>query len=222
MVGDVALAVPGSTMIRPGGRHAGRKVMAKASKAKRTAKRASKSARAKKPTRRKRISEEEMMALWQQTATPGELHRRLEPLVGTFKATTTIVMEPGAPPSVSDGVSEHRWALGGRWLEQRYRGAAMGMPFEGLGFTGYDNTQKKYVGTWMDTFSTGVMNSVGVGRPSRTAMDFDAEAIDCTGKRLRFETKLRIKDGNRHTYEMWMKAPNGKRFRTMLVEYTRA
>jgi hypothetical protein len=36
-----------------------------------------------------------------------------------------------------------------------------------------------------------------------------------------FDTITRIKDRNRHTYEMWTKAKNGKRFRTMIAEYTR-
>ncbi len=108
-----------------------------------------------------------------------------------------------------------------RYLEQVYRGTSMGMPFEGIGFTGYDNTQRKYVGTWMDNFGTGLMSSVGVGKPTAEALDFEAEAVDPTGKRVRFSCKIRVQDRNRHTYEMWTKAPNGRKFRTMMVEYTR-
>ena len=70
----------------------------------------------------------------------------------------------GAPPAVSEGVSEHRWILDGRYVEQVYRGKAMGMPFEGRGFTAYDNVQGKYLGCWMDTMGTGMMFSEGVGR----------------------------------------------------------
>ena len=54
-------------------------------------------------------------------------------------------MAPGAPPQEGHGTSKHRWALGGRYLEQVYRGKSMGMPMQGLGYTGYDNSAKQYV-----------------------------------------------------------------------------
>ena len=122
---------------------------------------------------------------------------------------------------MSDGVSEHRFVLGGRYLEQVYRGTSMGMPFEGIGYTGYDNAQRKYVGTWMDTFGTGLMNSVGVGRPKDDEIGFLSEVIDPTGKPVRFDCKIRIRDRDHHSFEMWTKAPSGRRYRAMLVEYTR-
>ena len=85
-----------------------------------------------------------MMAAWQKAMTPSKGHRRLEPLAGTFSARTTFTMAPGAPPEVSEARSENRFVLGGRHLEQAYSGSSMGMPFEGLGFTGFDNVLGKY------------------------------------------------------------------------------
>ncbi len=93
--------------------------------------------------------------------------------------------------------------LGGQFLEQRYTGNSMGMPFEGIGYTGYDNVQRKYVGTWMDSFGTGQMNSVGVGRPKDDSMDFEAKSICPTGETVNFKCKVRIQDRDRHSYEMW-------------------
>lgn len=193
--------------------------------AKKTVRKAPRKPVGRRPAARKRptksMDPEAMMAAWRKAATPAESHRRLDPLVGTFATKTTFTMDPGAPPHVSEGTSVHRWVLGGRYLEQVYRGSSMGMPFEGLGYTGYDNVQGKYIGTWMDTFGTGLMNSVGIGKPSGEALDFAAVAIDPTGKRVTFTCKVRIQNHDRHTYEMWTKAPNGKTYRTMLVEYTR-
>lgn len=179
-----------------------------------------KKATKKKPA--KPIDQDAMMAAWQTAMTPSDGHRRLEPMVGSWKAVTTMVMMPGAPPETSEGTSENRWVLGGRYLEQRYRGSSMGMPFEGFGVTAYDNVQRKYLGTWIDSFGTGVMNSVGVGRPTDEAMDSVATSVDPWGKPVRFECKVRIEDRNRHSFEMWTKAPNGKRFRMMFIEYARA
>ena len=57
--------------------------------------------------------------------------------------------------------------------------------------------------------------------PTDEAIDFQADAFEPSGKRVRFQCKVRIQDRNRHTYEMWRTAPNGRRFRVMLVEYVR-
>ena len=170
----------------------------------------------------KAMSEAAMMAQWQVAMTPSAGHARLMPMVGTWRATTTFTMAPGAAAQVQGGTSVHRFVLGGRYLEQIYKGTAMGMPFEGIGYTGYDNVQKRYVGTWMDTFGTGLMNSVGVGSPTDQKIDFVSEAIEPSGKKKVFESIVRIRNHAHHSYEMWTKGPNGKKYRTMLVEYERA
>jgi hypothetical protein len=162
---------------------------------------------------------EAMMAAWQKAMTPAEGHKRLEPTVGKFKAKTTFVMQPGDPPQTSDGTSENRWILEGRFVEQLYRGMSMGMPFEGRCYMGFDNVQQKYVGSWMDTFGTGIMHFASTKASAKEIVAV-AQAWDPTGKKIVFDTITKIKDKNRHTYEMWTKM-KGKRFRTMLVEYTR-
>jgi len=166
-------------------------------------------------------SQEEMMAQWQAAMTPAASHARLTPMVGTWKAKTAFTMAPGAPPEVHDGTSVHRFVLGGRYLEQVYKGTSMGMPFEGIGFTGYDNVKQRYVGTWMDTMGTGLMQSAGVGRPTDERIDAVAEAIDPSGKKLVFDTIIRIQNHEHHSFEMWTKDPNGKKYRVMLIEYER-
>ena len=180
-----------------------------------------KAARPKKKAASKSNNMEQMMAQWQKAMTPAEGHKRLEPIVGSFKAKATFVMEPGGEAQKSDATSEHRWILDGRFVEQEYNGTTMGMPFQGRGYTGYDNVKKKYVGTWMDSFSTGVMNFTST-KISPKQITSVAESLDPSGKKMVFDTILSIKDKNRHTYEMWTKAKNGKKFRTMLIEYTRA
>ena len=198
--------------------------MAKTTSKKKAAKPVRKTSKkaAKKTGAKSGMSEAAMMAQWQSAMTPGPSHKRLDPLVGTFKAKTEFVMAPGVPPMVHEGTSVNRWVLGGRYLEQAYRGMAMGMPFEGIGYTGYDNPSKRFVGTWMDTFGTGLMNSVGVGRPTPAKMTFVAEAIEPSGKKIVFDAIITIKNRDQHSYEMWTKAPDGKRFRNMIVTYVRA
>jgi hypothetical protein len=152
---------------------------------------------------------------------PGDGHAALEPMVGTFKATVTMWMSPGAEPTVSTGTAVNKWMLGGRYLQGSFASEFMGEPFTGLGYTGYDNVQGKYVGTWMDTMGTGIMSSVGE-QSSPTEFTFIAKMWDpMTGKETTLREKITIKDRDNHAFEMWGAGPDGVAFKTMEISYTR-
>ena len=55
----------------------------------------------------------------------------------------------------------------------------------------------------------------------KSAMDFEATAIEPSGHVRKFWCKVAIQDRDHNTYEMWTAAPNGRKFRMMLCEYTR-
>jgi len=168
------------------------------------------------------MDHEAMMAAWQGAMTPSKGHAALDVFVGSWRTKTTFTMTPGAPPDVSEGTSENSWVLGRRYLRQVFKGSSMAMPFEGLGYTAFDNVQKQYLGFWMDTFGTGFMTSVGVGKPKNGVFKSVAEGFEPSGHVIRFDCVVRVQDRNRHTYEMWTKAPSGKRYCSMRIEYTRA
>ena len=120
------------------------------------------------PAFAQQVSEEEekkMMEAYLRATTPGDAHKALQPLVGTWDTVIRFWQAPGAPVQETRGVSDTRWILGDRYLEQRFTGEAGGFPFEGLGYTGYDNMRKQYFGTWMDNMSTGIMQTVGDAQP---------------------------------------------------------
>lgn len=167
------------------------------------------------------LDHDAMMAAWQKAMTPSVGHRRLDVFVGSWNAKTTFTMAPGATPDVSEGSSENRWVLGGRYLQQTYKGSSMGMPFEGIGYTAYDNVQEKYLGFWMDSFGTGLMTTEGVGKPKDGVFKSVSTGLDAMGNVMRLDCVLEVKDRNHHTYEMWTKAPDGKRYCSMRIEYTR-
>ena len=163
-----------------------------------------------------------MMEAWQKSMTPGAQHKQLDGLVGTWDTKVTSWMSPGAPPLESTGVSENRWILGGRWIEQRFTGSFMNMPFEGIGYTGYDNLKKQFVGTWMDNMSTGAMVSTGSANKDGKTMDFKSEMIDpMSGKKMAVKEKITVVDADNHTMEMWNPGPNGKMYKSMEIKYTR-
>ena len=88
----------------------------------------------------------EMMAKWQKTTVPGQHHQALGAMVGEWTTLTKIWMGgPGTPPMESTGTSTIEWALGGRYIKEITSGTMMGQPFDGIGFTGYDNYKNMYV-----------------------------------------------------------------------------
>jgi len=166
--------------------------------------------------------EKAMMEKWAKFATPGPGHQALQPLVGTWSAKITTWMAPGTAPAISEGVSENRWILGGRYLEQKYEGKVMGQTVSGLGYTAYDNFRKQYLGAWMDTMGTSILTMSGSADPSGKIVSMDGKMDDLfTGKPATIQSKLRIVDEDHNAWEMWAPAPDGKVFKTMEIEYTR-
>lgn len=167
------------------------------------------------------VEEKAAMEAVMKAATPGEAHKRLTPMVGTFNATIRMYGPPGAPPQESTGTSENRWVLGGRWVEERFSATVMGMPFFGIGYSGYDNVAKQYVGTWMDTMSTAVMISTG-GPTGDKTYEFASTMNDpMTGKPTPVKIKSTVVDDDHHTMEMWGPAPDGSMVKMMEIAYSR-
>ena len=166
--------------------------------------------------------EQAMMDAWQKASTPGPAHKALDGMAGTWNTAVKSWMEPGGPAMESTGTSENRWVLGGRWMEQRFNGTFMGMPFEGVGYTGYDNIKKQYVGSWMDNMSTGAMSSTGSASKDGKTWSFNYEMSDpMTGKTSKGEEKITIINADHHVMEMWGSHPGGKKFKMMEITYKR-
>jgi hypothetical protein len=161
------------------------------------------------------------MDAWMKASTPGDAHKKLDGMVGTWDVKVKSWMEPGAPPMESTGSAVNAWVLGGRWMEEKFTGSFMGMPFSGIGYTGYDNIKKQYIGTWMDSMSTAVMVSTGKGGSGNT-WEFASSMDDpMSGKTMPVTEKVTFTDADHHTMEMWSPGPDGKMFKMMEIAYSR-
>lgn len=166
--------------------------------------------------------EKAMMEAFQKAATPGEAHKKLSSMIGTWDTVVNFWPAAGAPAQRSTGFSDNRWILGGRYVEQRFTGTAMGQPFEGIGYTGYDNIKKQYFGTWMDSMSTGIMLTTGAAEEGGKQWKFKGTMDDpVSGKSLPVEEKVTIVDNDKHVFEMWSPGRDGKMYKSMEIVYTR-
>ena len=163
-----------------------------------------------------------MMEAMMKAGSPSDAHKKLDGMVGTWDTKIQFWMMPGTPPMASSGTSTNQWIMGGRYLEQRFKGDMGGMPFEGVGYSGYDNVKKQYWGTWMDNMSTGMMTSTGSASADGKTWEFTATMSDpMTGKDSTAKEKITVIDADHHTMEMWVSGPDGKMFKNLEINYSR-
>lgn len=165
-----------------------------------------------------------MMEAWTKAATPGAEHAQLaEHFAGTWDVAMTFWMDAEAPPMTETGSATITAILGGRQLKQDFKGAFMGMPYEGTGMTGYDNVRKRYTASWNDNMSTSTMLSYGEYDAASNTYTFKGEMADPMneGAMIPVREVLQIIDADHHVMEMF-EPKDGKEVRTMRLEYARA
>jgi Protein of unknown function (DUF1579) len=166
----------------------------------------------------------EMMKKWMAFMTPGADHKVLDSMVGKWTTKVRFWMDPAGPVQESQGTAEISWIMGGRYLQEMDKGEAMGMPFEGMGLTAFDNLKKKYLGTWIDNMGTGIMVSTeGTYDAATKTITCKTEGPDATmSKYVPMRIVHTITDANTHKMEMYGPDKNGKEFRSFECTYTRA
>jgi len=181
-------------------------------------------AQEKKKAPKKKPSQEEIMKRWQDFMTPGDAHKKLEALVGTWDAEVKTWMGgPNSEPAISKGISEAKMALGGRYLVEEVTADMMGQPMSGIGYTGYDNFKKKYVGFWVDNMGTGITTMEGTmdkdGKTITTWGKMDEPTTGEKDKKVKYVT--RIIDADKHVFEIYDLSTWGDKKPIMQITYTR-
>lgn len=165
-----------------------------------------------------------MMEAWEKAGTPGEQHRQIAAhFAGTWDTKMSMWMDPARAPSVETGRSVNTTLFGGRQLRMDYTGRFMGQPFQGVGYSGYDNVKRKYVSSWMDSMSTGLFVTEGDYDPATRTYTYRGQMPDPTkdGALVPVREVVRIVDDDHHVFEMH-ETRDGKEVRTMQIENTRA
>ena len=165
------------------------------------------------------------MEAMQKAGSPSEGHKALEPFVGTWTYTAQWWMSPEAPPEAMTGTATSNLIYGGRFLKQDIRGQSEGQPpFEGVGFTGYDNIRKEYQTVWFDNMATGMMVGRGQFDAATKALtdrgDFSCPLTMETHRQFRAVWKVVDQDHN--IYENYMRTPEGREFKAMEIHYIRS
>lgn len=163
----------------------------------------------------------EEMKAWENSMTPGAEHKWMETYAGEWIVETKIWMDPSQPPMVSKGSCTNTMTMGGRYLEYVFKGEFMGMPFDGKGVMGFDNTEKKFKSTWRDSMSTGIMYTVGTFDEKTQTMTSVGTSLDPVSKQeMKTKEITRYISKDKYVMEMFMDW-GGQEFKTMELTYTR-
>jgi Protein of unknown function (DUF1579) len=167
-----------------------------------------------------KIDMQEMMEIMRKVGTPGEPHKLLGKLEGSW-TTKTIGWEGGKQVMESTGTCEQKLILDGHYLQQTYTGDMMGAPFTGINILGYNNHTKKYESIWIDSFSTATYFFVGKGSADGRTITQECSYDDPVKGPAVWRSVTRTKDDNTLEFEMFITPKGGKKEKMMEMTVSR-
>ncbi|HEY6504694.1 MAG TPA: DUF1579 domain-containing protein [Chitinophagaceae bacterium] len=165
-----------------------------------------------------------MMKNMMDYGTPGPMHEMLASWSGTWSGENTMWEYDGADPQKSTGTAVNTMIMGGKYQSSKHSGDMMGMPFEGMSVTGYDNATKQFTSTWVDNWSTGIMSMSGSWDASSKTLTLAGKYPDINrpGKECSLREVFKVIDDNTHYMEMYGPDPKtGKEFKMMEMKMSR-
>jgi hypothetical protein len=166
----------------------------------------------------------EDMQAFMEAATPGKMQQRLAQEAGVWTCKTTMWMNPGAEPIMSEGKTTVTPIMDGRYTKAEMEGEMPGMgPYHGYAIYGYDNVAKQFVSTWIDNFSTGFANGVGKLSDDGKTLTWEFTASCPITKKPVVMREIETWTGpNTKRFDMFGTDPkSGKEFQMMKIEMTR-
>ncbi len=169
----------------------------------------------------KKMDMNAMQAAMMKHAAVGEHHKVFEKMVGSWNYTGKMWMDPSKPPQELSGKSECKVIMEGRFAIEQCKSTDPKMPFEGTCCTGYDNHKKKYVFSWIDNWSTGIMNGEGtMDKAGKMTSEGECYCPMINGPRkMKIVCEIRA-DGSIH--KEFFSYMDGKEMKGMEMTYTKA
>jgi hypothetical protein len=159
-----------------------------------------------------------------EAGTPGKMHKILAKDVGEWTGKTTMWMGPDSEPKTSECTSSMSSLMDGRFIKVEMKGDMPGAgPFQGGGIYGYDNVMKKFVSSWIDNQSTGIMQGDGELSDDGKSITWNYKfSCPITKKRVALKEVDTTTGPDTKKLEMWTDDPKtGKNYKMMSIEFTR-
>jgi hypothetical protein len=171
-----------------------------------------------------KLSKKEMEA-YTELAKPGEEHKLLESLVGTWNQELKIWPEPGKDPMVASGIAEGKMILGGRFLTTTSTSGEGDMKTEGLYILGFDRRHKEFIMVGFDTWGTYYVTARGTyDKSTKSITMYGEDENPIMGVTQKFDMIIRILSPDKNVWEVVFKdfrTPGEKEFKMVEVIQTR-
>ena len=162
-----------------------------------------------------------IMEIYRKVGTPGEPHKLLAMLEGSWTTKSKSWFEHDKPPMESNGTCEQKLILDGHYLWQEYRGEMMGSPFTGINILGYNNHTMKYESIWIDSMSTAIFIFEGMASADGRIITQTCTYDDPARGPSVWRSVTRIKDDNTQEFEMFLAPKGGQEEKVMEMTVTR-
>jgi len=147
---------------------------------------------------------------------PGPEHERLtQELVGNWDA----VMDMGGQKSKC--TASYKSICDGMWVVSEFEGELGGAKFHGHGLDGYDLHKKKYVGVWVDSWTSAPLHMEGNYDAKTKLLVMTGESVGPDGSLQKFSNTTETKDKDHFTFKMNMVQADGTEQLVFTIEYTR-
>lgn len=167
------------------------------------------------------FAQDESMQKWMAYMTPGAEHQKLAKLNGNWTYTSKMWMDPKAEPQTTQGTATCEMLLDGRYSQMKVNGNIMGMPFNGISLTSFDNGKKIWLTTWIDNMGTGIMYGEGKWDEASKTITFTGKMYDpMVGKDIDYKETMKFIDDNTMGMEMFT-VVDSKDIKNMEITYTR-
>ena len=154
---------------------------------------------------------------------PGPEHERLKALVGEFDGEYEVFTAPGAEAKRSKGKVVNELVYGGRFIQGHFECDMLGSRVTGQNLIGYDNAKKRYVGTWVNSGSTGIVVAEGAADAAGKVITVEFEEKNDADPAHPYRTQFvtTIIDRDHYRFETVLLAPGIEPFTVARINYSR-
>jgi hypothetical protein len=152
---------------------------------------------------------------------PGEEHKKLDVLVGTWDVATKFVIAPGKEQEGS-ATCHAEWIMDGRFLRQDYSSTIAGKPFTVVQYLGFDRLKGKFFELHINCMHTDVMHNEGTISRDGKSITFLGPRIDsATRKEGKVRSVTTFVNKDTFTLEWYFIDADGKEAKVVTLTHKR-
>lgn len=152
----------------------------------------------------------------------GSPHHFLAQLVGSWRGTAKLWLEPDVLADESPVLGSIHLVLEGRFAIYLYQGAIEGEPQHGMFTFGYNTTLDQYEGSWLDSFHNNTAIMCCVGKPKERGFWVLGTYPDpAGGPDWEWRTEVELLDREHLTLTAYNISPEGQESKAVETVLTR-